>query len=115
MVETRRGKRKENPTIVQTNEAEKKNRKKKKKTETSEEPTTVTDGVLSEPINVLAEAAAAVGKEGSQPSKCSPISSSGASPSKEEEGEDASEQELPSEHAGSDEETEEEAGGSEIE
>lgn len=70
--------------IVPTKEAKKKNPKKKKKTDTTGEPTTVTYGVISEPINVLVEAAATVDKEGSQPSKYAPTSSSGASPSEEE-------------------------------
>ncbi|WZY86784.1 hypothetical protein YC2023_033168 [Brassica napus] len=112
MVETRQGKRKEIPT----KEAEK-NAKKKKKVST-EESATVTDGVVSEPINVLVQAAVAVDKQGFEPSKCAPTSSMEEGGIDEEtEGEEGSaggsdEESNDGEANGSDEENEGEADGS---
>ncbi|KAF8117460.1 hypothetical protein N665_0010s0037 [Sinapis alba] len=63
MVETRRGKRKENPT-KEAKKKKEKARKKVKTKETTRESGTVSDGVISEPINVLMNAAVAVEEEG---------------------------------------------------
>lgn len=102
MVETRQGKRKEFLTNVANNNAKKK--KKVKTKEMTEESAIVTDGVMSEPINVLVEAAVAVDKEGSEPSTCAPPSASGESEEEEEEPENGEQESgKGDEDAGSDE------------